>query len=887
MASNNDLAASLAAALQPSMVAMAAAIVGVLQPQSAPAQSGSAAAVAINVDAASSHPGPAAAPPAAAGAPADQRAGPAPQGGHCRRPRSRSRRADSPPIPPPTAEQQQVDALSRQLAAVQQQLAEAQAEIARLRSAGGWLQRPARAPPSRPNPQPDQPAARPAAPERRPDGGCGWTSWTNHHNEVVQWYVHARPCTCKGVIPRGPPNPYKGGAPWDPSVQACQDTRPVACTWAMGAHGTSWLHGGRCEGRAACEARRPPAPKDLPPPTYTAQAWLGVPRDERAAVGAAVRASLGLAEGPQRSPPPSSGDHSSYAAAMRSRTQERPPAQQRPQPQRVVGGAGGAAAQARPASGARPRVVVQPAPQRPGTLSAPLQPTPEAPLRIYRGAPRVSAVQPARNWREADFAPLHAEGIREIAAGKAVGDWPVPDQPSVFSEVGLLGLTLAGAHARAAEILQTWPQVGAVSAVILVQRAGRGSCSVPALLRAAGRERNTLDLSRAALHCQAVPERGAWQCETPEEVDPCPPGHVLRLQWRRVPEGDGDDAAMGAHEGAADEDGEADPPPPEGDNASMQAVRLAVCANPALLIAHGESAWARSWVRERVQAFLAPLVAPVDAAQLPLTVAQRGSVYEAATALPHAQAAAALRASGKVLGVMCRPWQRGEESPVPSRMLWLTLPAASRAPLPELWKRLTEQPQLGSFGGLMEGDSAGRVGVRLFGTGPIESGIRDLVGEALDAAVPPPRIIVRVGGYAIGFGLAFGNFQAIRGEIPKVFGDAAGNVRVVSCTHLTATGQERPKFDVTLEGVDEGWPGKTLAPADSRLLPKTWEVRGLTRVRHTYRAVGRTAQVRPPPQAEGQAGEAGGSGADAPMDGVVGAAAAGPDVAQPGRDDLL
>ena len=244
-------------------------------------------------------------------------------------------------------------------------------------------------------------------------------------------------------------------------------------------------------------------------------------------------------------------------------------------------------------------------------------------------------------------------------------------------------------------------------------------------------------------------------------------------------------------------------PPPEGDDASMQAVRLAVCVNPALLVAHGESARARSWVRERVQAFLAPLVAPVDATQLPLTVAQQGSVYEAATALPHAQAAAALRASGKVLGVTCRPWLRGEESPVPSRMLWLTLPAASRAPLPELWKRLTEQPQLGTFGGLMEGDSAGRVGVRLFGTGPIASGIRELVGEALDAAIPPPHIIVRVGGYPIGFGLAFGSYQAIRGEIPKVFGGEAGNVRVVSCTHLTATGQERPKFDVTLEGVDE------------------------------------------------------------------------------------
>ena len=354
-----------------------------------------------------------------------------------------------------------------------------------------------------------------------------------------------------------------------------------------------------------------------------------------------------------------------------------------------------------------------------------------------------------------------------------VEEWPVSDQPSVFSEIGLLGLTLAGAQARAADILQTWPQVGVVSAVVSVQRAGRGSCSVPALLRAADPERHTLDLPGASLHCQAVPERGAWQCETPEEIDPCPPGHVLRMPWRRLPEGDGDYAAMAADEAADGEDDEGNPPPPGGADASMQAVRLAVCVDPALLVAHGESARARSWVRERVQAFLAPLVAPVDAAQLPLTVAQRGAVYEAATALPHAQAAAALRASGKVLRVTCRPWLRGEESPPPSSILRLTLPAASPAPLPELWKQLTEQPQLGTFGGLMEGDSAGRVGVRLFGTGLIASGIRELVGEALNAVIPPPCIIVRLEGYPIGFGLAFGNYQAIRGEIPKVFGEEA------------------------------------------------------------------------------------------------------------------
>ena len=50
-----------------------------------------------------------------------------------------------------------------------------------------------------------------------------------------------------------------------------------------------------------------------------------------------------------------------------------------------------------------------------------------------------------------------------------------------------------------------------------------------------------------------------------------------------------------------------------------------------------------------------PLVTPMDDPQLPLTVAQRGSVYEASTALPHGRAAAALWANGKVLGVTCRP----------------------------------------------------------------------------------------------------------------------------------------------------------------------------------------------------------------------------------------
>ena len=55
--------------------------------------------------------------------------------------------------------------------------------------------------------------------------------------------------------------------------------------------------------------------------------------------------------------------------------------------------------------------------------------------------------------------------------------------------------------------------------------------------------------------------------------------------------------------------------------------------------------------------------------------------------LPLEVARAVVRASGRQLGVTCRPWMRGETSPIPGSMSWVKLPAKTQPTLPDLWKR--------------------------------------------------------------------------------------------------------------------------------------------------------------------------------------------------------
>ena len=101
MADPNDLATALAAALQPSMVAMASAIVGAPQPRLGPVAGGP-----IDIDAAPGADNGGGAAPAAAAASA------APAGG---RSRSRSPPKRDQPLPPPTAEARRIEALVRQV----------------------------------------------------------------------------------------------------------------------------------------------------------------------------------------------------------------------------------------------------------------------------------------------------------------------------------------------------------------------------------------------------------------------------------------------------------------------------------------------------------------------------------------------------------------------------------------------------------------------------------------------------------------------------------------------------------------------------------------------------------------------------------------------------
>ena len=211
----------------------------------------------------------------------------------------------APPPAPPSPEAQLVAQLQRQVGALQ-------AELQRLREENlAQRQQPRGRAPAQPRGSGRAPGDAGAAlmstslsPSRAPSAarvagaatGCRWISSTNGHYETVRRYVHALPCTCGGNIPKGPPNPYRGGRPWDPSVAASTDTRQVPCYWTQDTYGVAWQHAGQCQRRVYCETSRPPPPRGLPPPTYTREVWDAVPHTDRALTATAARWSVGLRE---------------------------------------------------------------------------------------------------------------------------------------------------------------------------------------------------------------------------------------------------------------------------------------------------------------------------------------------------------------------------------------------------------------------------------------------------------------------------------------------------------------------------------------------------------------------------------------------------------------
>ena len=172
------------------------------------------------------------------------------------------------------------------------------------------------------------------------------------------------PAPAGGIIPKGPPNPYRKGRPWDPSVVA--DTRQRPCYWTQDTYGVARIHVGLCRGRDYSETNRPPPPRSAPHPTYTQEVWDAIPQGDRALVATTARWPLSLEDehGPlikgvslplAASPAPAdSSSVAGYAAAASSRVSGAAhPAQLvvAPRPPH-----------AQPPS-RRARIVVQPAPQ--------------------------------------------------------------------------------------------------------------------------------------------------------------------------------------------------------------------------------------------------------------------------------------------------------------------------------------------------------------------------------------------------------------------------------------------------------------------------------------------------------------------------------------------
>ena len=60
--------------------------------------------------------------------------------------------------------------------------------------------------------------------------------------------------------------------------------------------------------------------------------------------------------------------------------------------------------------------------------------------------------------------------------------------------------------------------------------------------------------------------RGPWECFAAGEVDPAPPGHTLRIRWRRHAEDEGEQDDQGMLVDSGEGDGvsadDAEPPPP-------------------------------------------------------------------------------------------------------------------------------------------------------------------------------------------------------------------------------------------------------------------------------------------------------------------------------------
>ena len=180
--------------------------------------------------------------------------------------------------------------------------------------------------------------------------------------------------------------------------------------------------------------------------------------------------------------------------------------------------------------------------------------------------------------------------------------------------------------------------------------------------------------------------------------------------------------------------------------------------------------------------------------------------------------------SGRVRGVLYRHWARsGEEYPHPAHVVCFERPSERRGPLPEAWKELAADEAFSRhFAGLVEGGSARRIGVRVWGPGPSDPNVAAAAARVLGAPVPERVTSVRIWGCPAAVALSTDDYAQLRRAAAEVFGDRVP-IRVRRCSQLASSTLEPPVFDLLLEGVPMDWAGMFLPSVDSRVPDRVWE----------------------------------------------------------------
>ena len=147
------------------------------------------------------------------------------------------------------------------------------------------------------------------------------------------------------------------------------------------------------------------------------------------------------------------------------------------------------------------------------------------------------------------------------------------------------------------------------------------------------------------------------------------------------------------------------------------------------------------------------------------------------------------------------------------------------------------------FAGVLQGDTPGRIGVRLWGPQPTQE-VRARVLSALGAAESTQRVRLRAWGYPPLFGQAGAQgYAAQQREVARATGRPVESVRVVEVTHLKYSGLNRPVFDVTVTGVDPQWGGGTLPPEDARSPSLRWAMVLTRKAGPASKALGQRARL--------------------------------------------